>query len=770
MVTANCPPHTCTMGIFQLRPWAVIAIGASILALAGYALYRHGQSQIADFKAHQDAIMADSARGAAATVSRELGRLQVATAFFAKQQSPLLERLVEHPSDPGLSDELGRRIDAVFNNVISFSLVDEFGALLLPNPQQIIGPRCQNDIARHVIAEAGNPNTVYTPSTHFTRHGDGFQQHFDIIVSNPHGGFFFMGIHADTLQQLLKLHELPGHQLILLSGDKTLNEDLTVDTGYRSAMDLPPLDAKGVAQLRGLTAIPNSSWKLAARPRQGFFEEAAWRIWRDMAVYWLAFSAAVLLFIGLWMHERNRRVRIADMNTSLIQEIEERRKAEARLQALTRYDQLTGLSSRKTAEDYLQHVLGAAKRAERQSAVLFLDLDHFKDINDSHGHGYGDQVLKQVAERLSAHIREEDMLARWGGDEFIAILPHIEGAGDAASFAAKLIEMMRKPFSVGGHEVRTTISVGIAMYPHAGRQPETLIKNADLALYRAKWGGRNRFQFFSSDMDDEMQFRMRLEKELRLAISRNEFEVYYQPRLDLASGRIERAEALLRWNHPEHGVLASGYFLKTLEDANLIEDVGEWVMGQVCMQVRQWQECGLPPICVSVNLSGKEFSQHNLIDRLTRHASAQFLARGLIELEITETFLMEHTAESLAKLDALRRLGFRLAIDDFGTGYSSLAYLKRFPIQTLKVDKSFIRHIHQASEDREIVRTIVTLARTLNLLTVAEGVESEAQLQVVREIGCDEAQGYTVAPPMPASDFGKLLTQAAVMPRATAAN
>ncbi len=757
------------MRIFHLRPWTIIGISIAILATAGAALRWHGSARLTEYKAQQNAIMTDSARGAAATISREVGRLHVATAFFAKQQSQLLADLARHPGDPDLRNELGRRINGVFSNVISFSLVDEFGALLLPNPQQIIGPRCQNDIARYVITQSGDPEAVYTPSTHFTRDGNKFDQHFDIIVQNPQGGFFFLGIHAATLQQLLKLHELPGHQLVLLSGDKTLNEDLTVDTGLRSAMDLPPLDAQEIKKLHGLTSIPNTSWKLAARPRPGFLEEAAANIWRDMLIYWLAFSAAVLLFLALWMHERNRRVRIADMNSNLIIEIKERRKAEERLQALTRYDQLTGLSNRKTAEDYLRHVLAAARRTGRQAAVLFFDLDHFKDINDSLGHGYGDQVLKQVSDRLSAHIREEDMLARWGGDEFIAILPHIEGAGDAASFATKLIEVMHKPFAIDTHEVRTTISIGIAIYPHSGKSPEILIKNADLALYRAKWAGRNRFQFFSSDMDEEMQFRVRQEKELRLAISRNEFEVYYQPRLNLASGRVSSAEALLRWNHPEQGLLAPDSFLKTLEDSNLIEEVGDWVMSQVCKQTRRLQETGLPPICVSVNISGKEFSQLNLVERLTKHATPQYLARGLLELEITETFLMEHTDNSLAKLNTLRKLGFRLAIDDFGTGYSSLAYLKRFPIQTLKVDKSFVRHIHEAAEDQEIVRTIIALARTLNLTTVAEGVETEDQLKLVREMGCDEAQGYIIARPMPASQLEKLLADNASAQQGAAA-
>lgn len=745
------------MRVFQFRPWTIIGASIVILAMAGAALHWHGSVRLEEFRDKQRAIMTDSARGAAATISREIGRLHVATAFFAKQQSQLLGELAKHPNDAKLKDELERRINGVFNNVISFSLVDDFGALLLPNPQQIIGPRCQNDIARYVITQSGNPNAVYTPSTHFTRDGNKFDQHFDIIVQNPQGGFFFLGIHANTLQQLLKLHELPGHQLVLLSGDKSLNEDLTVDTGLRSAMDLPPLDAKAVQQLHGLTAIPNTSWQLAARPRPGFYEEAAAHIWRDMIVYWFTFSAAVILLLALWMHERNRRLRIADMNTSLIMEIKERRKAEERLQVLTRFDPLTGLSNRLTAEDYLRHVLASAKRTGQQAAVLFFDLDHFKDINDSLGHGYGDQVLKQASDRLSTHIREEDMLARWGGDEFIVILPHVEGAGDAANFAVKLIDVMRKPFSIDGHEVHTTISIGIAVYPHSGKDSETLIKNADLALYRAKWSGRNRFQFFSSDMDDEMQFRIRQEKELRLAIVNNEFEVYFQPRLNLATDRISSAEALLRWHHPEQGVLAPESFLKTLEGSNLIEEVGDWVMGQVCSKTRRWQENQLPPICVSVNISGKEFSQPNLVERLSRHASALCLARGLLELEITENFLMEHTDDSLEKLNALRKLGFRLAIDDFGTGYSSLAYLKRFPIQTLKIDQSFIRHIHEANEDQEIVRTIIALARTLNLTTVAEGVETEEQLQLVRQMGCDEAQGYAIAYPMPADELEKLL-------------
>ncbi len=747
------------MRIFHFRPFAVIAASATILILAGGALRWHGSNQIAEYEAQQSAIMTDAARGAAGTISREIGRLHVSTSLFAKQQAPLLAELAKSPNDASLREELGLRINSVFSHVISFSLVDDFGALLLPNPQQIIGPRCQNDIARYVVAESDDPDAVYTPSTHFTRDGIKFQQHFDIIVKNPQGGFFFLGIHAETLQQLLKLHELPGQQLVLVSGDKNLNEDLTVDTGLRSAMDLPPLSADEIKELHGLTPIPNTSWKLAARARPGFFEKASQEIWREMVTYWLIFSAVVVTFFALWIHERNRRVRIDDMNTSLMMEIKERKKVEQRLQALTRYDQLTGLSNRKTAEDFLRHILAAAKRTGRQSAVLFFDLDHFKDINDSLGHDYGDKVLKQAAERLSAHVREEDMLARWGGDEFMVILPHIEGVEDVTAFANKLVEVMRKPFMIETHEVRTTISIGIAVYPHSGDKAETLIKNADLALYRAKWSGRNRFQFFSADMDDEVQFRLRMERDLRLAITREEFEVYYQPRLDLASGHITGAEALLRWNHPEQGLLQPATFLKTLESSNMIEEVGDWVLGQVCRQSKQRKESGAPAIRISINISGKEFSRANLIERLNENTSSHCMPRDLLELEITETFLMEHTTDSLDKLHALRELGFRLAIDDFGTGYSSLAYLKRFPIQTLKIDKSFIRHIQDTSEDQEIVRTIIALARTLNLTTVAEGVESKPQLELVHSMGCDEAQGYVIARPMPADQLEELLIQ-----------
>jgi len=703
--------------------------------------------------------MSASVKGAAEAIEREVRRLHSVATLLTRQQASTLAALASQPDNPALQAALDQAVSGAFDEVYVHTAADGQGQVLLPDPDQLMGKMCRGDLLDYARAHAANPLAVYSPNMHPNRVGEKFGRHFDIIVKNDQGGYFFIGIHAAYLQKLLQQHELPGHQLLLVSGERELRENLNVDTRLAANKELPLLGAAATAQLRGLSPIPQTAWKLAARARPGFFSAWEQTMWRDMRLAWGAFTLLAAGVCTLWSRESRRRRRLDALNVNLRTEIDERKQVEARLHELTRFDPLTGLANRATAEKFLHRTLAGARRGGHRAAVLFFDLDNFKSINDSLGHGYGDMVLKQVADRLLAQVREDDLLARWGGDEFMVVMPHIDGDSNAASLAEKLLQAMRHDIAFNSHEVRATISIGITVYPDSGTDTETLIKNADLALYRAKLAGRDGYQFFSADMDDAVQHHVRLDNELRRAVKNAEFEVYYQPRLDYASSKIASAEALLRWNHPTRGVLTPGEFLHALEASGLIVEVDTWVLGQVCQQIQQWDAAGLSPVRISVNLSGKEFAQQELVARIAGQFSSRKLDCGRVELEITETYLMENTADSLAKLHALRELGFRLAVDDFGTGYSSLAYLKRFPIHTLKIDQSFVRHMHDNTEDREIVRTIIALAHALNLNTVAEGVENVAQLELVRQMGCDEAQGYVIARPMTASQLSERLAR-----------
>jgi diguanylate cyclase (GGDEF)-like protein len=744
------------MPVSRYSPRVVLWTLVLLVAAIGVGLGFLAQQRIDLFQQRQDEMMRTSVKGAVATLEREVRSLHRVAALLARQQLSTLAALMRQPGSAALQATLEQAVGKAFDDVYTHTVADGVGNVLLPDPRKQMGPLCRGDLRGYALARTRNPLTTYSPNLHPNRVDGQFGRHFDIIVQNEQGGYFFVGIRAAHLQTLLRQHELPGQQLLLVSGsDGELRENLSVDSGLSANKALPLLSEDAVKQLRGLQAVSRTAWKLAARPRPEFFEARAREIWRDAGLAWGAAILLALAAFALWQREYRRRVDLDHLNANLYTEIDERKQIEARLHALTRFDPLTGLANRATAEEFLRRTLAVARRGGHQAALLFFDIDRFKSINDSLGHGYGDMVLKQVATRLLAQIREGDMLARWGGDEFLVVMAHIHDAGNAASLAEKLVQSMRRDIAINSQDVRATLSVGIAVFPESGDDTETLIKHADLALYEAKQGGRDGYRFFSVDMDDAVQHHVRLDSELRRAIRNGEFEVYYQPRLQCASGKIASAEALLRWNHPARGIVAPGEFLQVLEESGMIVEVDVWVLDQVCQQVRRWDDAGLPPVRISVNLSGKEFAQQELVERIAAQLGRSHLDCGRIELEITETFLMENTADSLTKLHALRNMGFRLAVDDFGTGYSSLAYLKRFPIHTLKIDQSFVQHMHDNAEDREIVRTIIALAHALGLNTVAEGVESVAQLELVRQMGCDEVQGYVIAKPMTAGQLAE---------------
>lgn len=459
----------------------------------------------------------------------------------------------------------------------------------------------------------------------------------------------------------------------------------------------------------------------------------------------------------LELRVRERTAQLEAANARLEAEAKERKQAEGRVHQLANHDALTGLPNRRLLADRLAQALALAHRNQKKVAVMFIDLDRFKTINDSLGHRTGDRLLQHVARRLTGVLREGDTVSRLGGDEFVVILPEVASAGDAAVVADKIMEILAPPFSIGGHELHITPSMGISLYPNDGKTVETLIRNADAAMYHAKEMGRANYQFFVPQMNVRAAERLQTENDLYRALDRDELALYFQPKIDLASGLICGTEALLRWRHPERGLVAPDNFIPLAEETGLIVPIGEWALKEACRKAKGWQALGLPPLPVAVNLSARQFRQKNLVDKVSQVLTETGLEPGLLELEITETTLMQHTGDNLAVLDKLYALGVKFSIDDFGTGYSSLSYLKRFPVDELKIDRSFVGDIPHDSDDAAIVSAIIALARSLNLQVVAEGVETEDQLAYLARAGCHQAQGYYFSRPLPEDQMLALL-------------
>jgi diguanylate cyclase (GGDEF)-like protein/PAS domain S-box-containing protein len=445
----------------------------------------------------------------------------------------------------------------------------------------------------------------------------------------------------------------------------------------------------------------------------------------------------------------------------VIQDVTERKAQEARIEHLAYHDSLTGLPNRPMLMDRLGRALAQAQRLEQQVAVLFIDLDRFKIVNDSLGHQVGDRLLQEIARRLRATLRDNDTVARVGGDEFQVVVGNVAGPTDAARIAEKLMRTLGEPFTLEGQELHVTASLGVSLFPRDGGTGELLLKYADIALYEAKGEGRNAYRFFSPEMNAQAHGRLRMENDLRRAVERHELELHYQPQLDLVTGEVCAVEALVRWRHPVRGLVLPNAFIPMAEETGLVLGIGEWVLNEACRQVSEWQRDGLvdnlSPLRVAVNISARQLQRPGLDSVVRRALALSGLAPSCLELEITESSVMLDPQHAQSVLQSLRELGVQLSIDDFGTGYSSLAYLKRLPLDRLKIDRSFIGGIPLDSDDAAIVETIIVMTHKLGLRVIAEGVETlEQRVQLVRQ-GCDEMQGFLLAHPVPGDELPALL-------------
>ena len=452
------------------------------------------------------------------------------------------------------------------------------------------------------------------------------------------------------------------------------------------------------------------------------------------------------------------------------QDITERTNAQKQIHNLAYFDLVTGLPNRAQLQEQLKNALSSAHRNQPKFALLFLDLDRFKQVNDMYGHHAGDELLKQVSERLTLVIRDSDSIcrgsefsldaaeikhtiARLGGDEFVVLLAHVNRPEDAARVAERIAESIRQPYRIGENDVSVTTTIGISVYPADGRDAETMMKHADVAMYHAKEQGRNGFQFYSRGIHEQALARFSMESELKVALEQGQLSLVYQPKIDLAMGSVVGVEALLRWEHPEKGMVSPAEFIPLAEETGLILPLGQWVLREACAEMQRWLEQGMAPLTISVNCSPVQFIRGNVIEDIEEAIRISGMDSKLLEIELTESLFLQNIDEGICMLNSMKELGIKIAIDDFGTGFSSLSYLKRLPVDKLKIDQAFVHDLSSDPRDAAIVSAIITLSHNLGLTVVAEGVESEQQLNILRSYGCDEVQGFFVGRPMDAADL-----------------
>jgi diguanylate cyclase (GGDEF)-like protein/PAS domain S-box-containing protein len=444
--------------------------------------------------------------------------------------------------------------------------------------------------------------------------------------------------------------------------------------------------------------------------------------------------------------------------TSIVADITERKATEKQIEFLAYHDVLTGLPNRLLLRDRFEQARAHATRAGTKLAMLFLDVDNFKNINDTLGHDAGDTLLRQISARLTECVRDTDTVSRQGGDEFMMLLSDLADVDDTAPILAKVIGCLEQPFDASGKELSTSVSVGVAVFPDDGTTFDMLMKKADMAMYQAKDAGRNTYRFFDEAINVEALDHLMIRNGLRRALDSAEFVLYYQPKVDLSSAAVTGVEALIRWNHPEMGLVSPARFIPVAEDSGLIVPIGEWVLREACRQAMAWRHAGLPELSMAVNLSAVQFRRGNVEQSVALALAETGFKPELLELELTESILLVDMDAVLGSVKRLKQLGVKLSLDDFGTGYSSLSYLKRFDIDKLKIDQSFVRDLATDPDDAAIVRAIIQMARSLNVRTIAEGVETAEILEQLRSFQCDEAQGYHFARPMPAPEFAAYLT------------
>jgi diguanylate cyclase (GGDEF)-like protein/PAS domain S-box-containing protein len=578
------------------------------------------------------------------------------------------------------------------------------------------------------------------------------------VVTGPDGRRTLQGFLLDVTQSRSAEAELRlAAQVFQSSGEAIVITDaqhciLTVNPAFSHITGYAPLDAMGktpYALSSSMRSAERERDLWAEVDRDGYWQGEVWDRRRSGEVFpkWLTISAV--------RDGQGRSVNYIE----IFSDITERKEREERVRHLAHHDALTDLPNRALLNDRIAQAVSLAERNRTRVAVMFLDLDRFKTVNDSLGHSVGDKLLREVSSRLKSCMRASDTVSRLGGDEFVILMPNVTDSEDVAVTAGKVLDAVARPYNIDGHELVSTPSVGISVYPADGADVDTLLRNADAAMYHAKETGRNNYQFFTQDMNARALERLSLDRSLRRALERDELRLHYQPQYGIADGRIVGLEALIRWQHPEQGLVPPLVFIKFAEESGLILQIGDWVLREACRQNRAWQDAGLPPLPVSVNISALQFHQPDFVHSVARALAGSGLEARYLQLEVTESIIMHDAERVTESLERLKDMGLELAIDDFGTGYSSLSYLKRFPIDRLKIDRSFVQDVTADTDDEAIIGAIIALTRKLGLRTIAEGVETREQLKFLRDQGCDEVQGFLLSRPLAPPDCAASLAR-----------
>jgi len=544
--------------------------------------------------------------------------------------------------------------------------------------------------------------------------------------------------------------EYSGEAILITDSNNLVvevNPAFTRMTGY-TAEEMRGQNPNILASGRATKEEYQAMW--SAIREQGFWQGEMWDRRKDGAIYPKLLTISVV---------RNGQGGI-DFHIASFANLSEQKATEEKIRHIAHHDALTGLPNRLHLQISLEQVIAAAKRENQEVALMFIDLDRFKIINDTLGHGVGDGLLVEVVHRIRECVRESDLLARLGGDEFVVALAGDDAINASVQVAEKIISSLSRPCQIEGHLLRSTPSIGISLYPHDGDSIESLMKTADTAMYHAKSKGRNNFQFFGPEMNQSSAERLQLEGALHRALERGEFAIHYQPQADLASGRLVGAEALIRWHHPERGMVSPLQFIPLAEENGMILPIGTWVLREVCRQIKAWRQLGLTGLRFAVNLSPRQFHQENLVGNILDILREFDVPASALELEVTEGSVMENADAAVSLLNQLNQQGLSIAIDDFGTGYSSLGYLKRFPVSKLKIDRSFVMDIPGDPDDSAIAIAVIQLGRSLGLKVVAEGVETAEQQQFLSDQGCDMLQGYWYSKPLDAISFEAFALQA----------
>ncbi|NWO05721.1 MAG: EAL domain-containing protein [Alteromonadaceae bacterium] len=627
--------------------------------------------------------------------------------------------------------------------------------------QDVIGYNVAfNDTRRQALERAAATGEYNLSSIIDLRQGGkGMVIYHPVGAGDNNNGFIAGVFRMETLaQQLLTSRMLEQFQVIIRYGEDSvyqLNASADITPGFSQtlAVDLPNLDWR-------LTLRPSQSWVAAQRSN-----------WPNVTFISLLLMGVLTSLTTLLVQLILRRNQaLLKTRQNLEQEIDQRKAIQVDLERLESTDTLTGLANRRFFMEDLTHTLNIADRQMRQVALVMMDLDRFQMLNDSLGHQFGDELLIKVSERLNELSDERVLVAYSGGDEFMVCQQQVDDLDDVIHLLGQIKHCFQEPFEVQGEKHSITATMGVAVYPQSGLDADTLLRNADIALYRAKDQGRNMYQFYTEGMQDKEVMRLELDKDLNHALANDEFVLYYQPQLDLSTGKINNVEALIRWQHPRRGLLAPGEFIPLAEESGRINDIGRWVVRAACKQLAKWKGTPYRNIRIAVNLSGLELDDDDLVSDIQAALKAEQVPPSSLEVELTEEIFIQNIEHNLNQLSRLRKLGVHLAIDDFGVGYSSLAYLRDFPVDLLKIDRSFITHVTRRHDDAVITRAVINLAHNLGIQVVAEGVETEEQLNFLRHHSCNLAQGFLISRPIPPEDLERALEEGLLFTGVTASS